>query len=164
MALIGAVKKAKPLGTVRTPPSDLDVAHLRVWVPGSSARRLRADLKQLTTDAELIQTIEGASTLTLKVRDYDRRLLRSPLAEQRSTLTLDNVDYTLVKVSHNADELTLLFESTACNLCRQYDKPKKVNRDNTTRAQFIRGMVAEIRERRVPFRCPELNQRQPTAG
>lgn len=164
MALIGAVKKAKPLGTVRTPPSDLDVAHLRVWVPGSSARRLRVDLKQLTTDAELIQTIEGASTLTLKVRDYDRRLLRSPIAEQRSTLTLDNVDYTLVKVSHNADELTLIFESTACNLCRQYDKAKKANRDNTTRAQFIQGMISEIRERRVPFRCPELKQKQPTAG
>ena len=164
MALIGAVKKATPLGTVRTPPSDLDVAHLRVWVPGSSSSRVRADLKQLTTDAELIQTIEGAGTLTLKVRDYDRKLLRSPLAEQRSTLSLDNVDYTLVKVSHNADELTLIFESTACNLCRQYDKPKKANRDNTSRAQFIRGMIAEIRERRIPFQCPELNQKQPTAG
>jgi hypothetical protein len=164
MALIGAVKKATPLGTIRTPPSDLDVAHLRVWVPGSSARRLRADLKALTTDAELIQTIEGASTLTLKVRDYDRRLLRSPLAEQRSTVTLDNVEYTLVKVSHNADELTFIFEETAVNLLRRYDKAKKANRDNTTRAQFIRGMIAEVRERRIPFRCPELNQRQPMAG
>jgi hypothetical protein len=72
----------------------------------------------------------------------------------------------LVKVSHTDDEITLIFEETAMNLLRQekYSKPKKAARDNTTRAQFIRGMVAEVTERRIHFECPELTQRQPIAG
>jgi hypothetical protein len=166
MAVIGAIKTAQPLGLVRQPQRDLDVDHLRVWVPGKSPSRVRADLKNLTTDAELIQSLDGASTLTLKVRDYSRHLLRSPLCEQRSTLSLDFVEYTLVKVSHTEDEITLIFEETAMNLLRQekYSKPKKAARDNTTRAQFIRGMVAEVTERRIHFECPELTQRQPIAG
>lgn len=164
MALLGAVSKAKPLGVARQPARDLDVDHLRVWAPGTSPSRVRADLKNLTADAELIQSLEGASTLTLKVRDYSRHLLRSPLCEQRSTLSLDQIEYTLVKVSHSEDEITLIFEESAVNLLRQYDKPKKAARDNTTRAQFIRGMVAEVKERRIPFECPELTQRQPMAG
>lgn len=164
MALIGAIKTAQPLGTFRPPARDLDVDHLRVWVPGTSPSRVRADLKNLTSDAELIQSLEGASTLTLKVRDYSRALLRSPLCEQRSTLSLDYIEYTLVKVSHTEDEITLIFEETAMNLLRRYDSPKKASRDNTTRAQFIRGMVAEVKERRIHFECPELTQRQPIAG
>jgi hypothetical protein len=164
MALLGAIHTAKPTGTYRPPARDLDVDHLRVWAPGTSPSRVRADLKRLTADAELIQSMEGASTLTLHVRDYSRGLLRSPLAEQRSTLSLDGIEYTLVKVSHADDEVTLIFEETAVNLLRRYDSPRKASRDNTTRAQFIRGMVAEVRERRIPFNCPELNQRQPIAG
>ena len=164
MALIGAIKTAPPLGTYRAPVSDLDLDHLRIWAAGTAPSRVRADLKQLATGVELVQSLEGASTLTLKVRDYDRRLLRSPLVEQRSTLQLDGIEYTLAKVSHAEDEVTLIFEETAVNLLRQYNSPKKASRDNTTRAQFIRGMVAEVRERRIPFECPELNQRQPIAG
>lgn len=167
MALIGNIRKAPVTGTFRPPGRDLDVDHLRVWAPGTSPTRVRADLKKLTSDGELVQSLEGASTLTLKVRDYSRHLLRSPLCEQRSTLSLDGIEYTLVKVSHVEDEITLIFEETAINILRQMDDPKKASRDNTTRAQFIRGMVAEAAtkgKRRIPFNCPELNQRQPIAG
>jgi hypothetical protein len=164
VALLGAISTAPALGIVRPPARDLDLDHLRVWAAGTSPSRVRADLKELTSSVELVQSLDGASTLTLKVRDYDRRFLRSPLVEQRSTLQLDGIEYTLAKVSHAEDEVTLIFEETAVNLLRQYNSPKKANRDNTTRAQFIRGMIAEVRERRIPFECPELNQRQPIAG
>ena len=167
MATIGAIKAGQALGTFRPPARDLDVDHFRVWVPGTNPRRVHADLKKLTTDAELVQTIEGASTLTLKVRDYSRSLLRSPLAEQRSTLLLDNIEYTLVKVSHAEDEITLIFEETAVNILRRYTDAKKANRDNTTRAQFIRGLIADDATRagvRLAFDCPELDARQPIAG
>ena len=167
MALLGTIKTAKPLGTYRPPKRDLDVTHLRVWVPGSAPRRVHADLMRLTSNVELTQTLEGASTLILKVRDYQRKLLRSPLVEQSSTLSLDNIEYTLVKVSHDADEITLTFEDSICNAMRQTDTPRKASRDNTTRAQFIRAMVAESAtavRRRIPFNCPELNARQPIAG
>jgi hypothetical protein len=168
MALLGPVKRSQRLGTYRPPARDLDVTHLRVWVPGTGPRRLHADLRALTTSIELTQTLEGASTLTLHVRDYDRKLLRSPLAEQRSTLSLDAIEYTLVKVSHaDGNEVTLIFEETAVNVCRRFTDARKSSRDNTTRAQFIRGLIADDARRaavRIPFNCPELNARQPIAG
>ena len=160
MALLSVNPNAKPLGTFRPPARDLDVEHL--WIYGD--RNVNANVKRLTSSAELQTTIEGASTLTLKVRDYSRTLLRSNLSQTRSRIVLDNIEYTLAKVSHNENEITLIFEETAVNLLRRYDQPRKANRENTTRAQFIRALVMEVRERKIPFNCPELNERQPIAG
>jgi hypothetical protein len=152
-----AVKvKAKPLGTLRPPARDLDLAQVNVL----GDRGLVAELKRSTTSAELTMTIEGASTLTLKVRDYSRSLLRSPIARTRARLLLDGIEYMLVKVGHEGNEITLIFEETAVNLLRRYRKPRKANRANTNRAQFIEGMVREVTERAIPFSCPELKDRQ----
>lgn len=158
MPLLSVNTRAKPLGTVRAPARDLDLANIRI----RGARGVVADIKRSTESAELLQTIEGASTLTFKIRDYSRNLLRSSVPQVASTVVLDNVEYTLVKVSHDENEITLVFEETAVNLLRQdrYSKPKKANRSNTTRAQFIRGMVAEVRERAISFNCPEEGERQ----
>jgi len=165
MALLGVNTRAKPLGTVRPPREDLDIARLNI----RGDRKVVANAKASTESVELIQTIDGASTLTLKIRDWHRGLLRSSIPQYASTLELDGIEYTLCKVSHAADQVTLIFEETAVNLCRS-DKtmtPKKANRDNTTRAQFIRGLIADaatVGNRRIPFNCPELNIRQPVGG
>ena len=159
MALLSVNTNARPLGTFRPPARDLDVDQLYIY----GERNVSADLKRLCTSMELQMTLEGASTLTLKVRDFWRSFLRSNLTQTRSRIVLDNIEYTLVKVSHDADEITLILEETAVNLLRRYDSPKKANRDNTTRAQFIRGMVNEVRERKIPWNCPEEKIRQPVA-
>jgi hypothetical protein len=154
-------KKVRPLGTFRPPARDLDLGQLRLMGGG---RGQVADLKRAISSGELQQTIEGASTLTLKVRDYTRALLNSALLQNEAHLTLDNIEYSLAKVSHDGDELGLIFEETAVNLLRKYDLPRKASRDATTRAQFIRGLVREVRERLIPFNCPEVNERQPVAA
>jgi hypothetical protein len=59
--------------------------------------------------------------------------------------------------------MTLTFEETAVYWLRQYDNRKKAERDTTTRAQFIRSMVREVSQVRIPFECPEVNVRQPIA-
>lgn len=156
MPVVSVNVRAKPLGMFRPPARDLDLAQVNVL----GDRGLVADLKRATVSAELTMTIEGASTLTLKVRDYERTLLRSPIPRTRARLLLDDIEYTLVKVAHEGNEITLIFEETAVNLLRRYRKPKKANRANTNRAQFIQGMVREVTERAIPFNCPELNDRQ----
>lgn len=156
MSVVSVNVKALPLGTFRPPARDLDLENVHI----QGDRGLVANLKAATTSAELSMTIEGASTLTLKVRDYARTLLRSPIPRTRARLELDGIEYTLVKVGHAGDEITLIFEETAVNLLRRYTKPKKANRANTTRAQFIQGMVREVTERAIPFECPELTERQ----
>jgi len=149
--------RRRPLGTVRPPARDLELSSINL----RGDRGQVARLKRSIASAELAMTIDGASTLTLKVRDASRNLLRSALLRTRSVCVLDNVTYTLVKVSRDGNEVTLIFEELAINLLRRYSKPRKANRANTTRAQFIRGLVQEPHEARIPFRCPELNERQP---
>lgn len=158
MPLLGVNTRAKPLGTVRPPRGSPDISIDRLRIQGD--RKVVADVLASTTSLDLQMSIESASTLTLKIRDWHRGLLRSNIPQTRSVVTLDGVEYCLVKVSHDGDELTLIFEELLVNLLRRYDSPKKANRDNTTRAAFIRGMVNEVRERRIPFRCPELTERQ----
>ena len=160
MAVLKVKTKAKPLpstGTVRPPAKDLDVADLDLR--GDSGQV--AHLKRATTEVTLTMTLDGASTLEMKVRDPHRTLLHSALVRTHSQLVLDGVEYTLVKVARDGNELTLTFEETAINVLRQYSKPRKANRKNTTRAQFIKGLVDEPTRVSIPFRCPELDERQP---
>jgi hypothetical protein len=160
MAFVSVNTNAQPLGTFRPPMRDLDLEDL--WIYGDNW--VMVNLKPATTSIELVQTIEGASTLTLKVRDYYRALLRSNLTQTRSRIVLDNIEFTLVKIAHDGGEVTLTLEETAANLLRRYDSPRKAARDSITRAGFCRGLVAEVRERNIPWNCPEERERQPIAA
>jgi hypothetical protein len=150
--------KAPPtLGVARVPAADLDLGTLKLQGKGT------VGLAQAVTDATLEQRIDGASTLTLTAYDYSRALLRSNLMSGQVTLTFDNVDFTLVKVATSANALTLTFEETAANLLRQYSKAKKADRATNTRAQFIRSLITEVKEKRIPYTIPEVNAKQPVA-
>lgn len=157
MATVAVRTNPKPLGTVRPPARDLDIDSINL----QGDRSMVARLKRSVTSVELDMTIEGASTLTIVVADPSRRLLNSQLTRTKSVCIIDNVSYTLVKVARDEDDLTLTFEETAINILRRYSKPRKANRKNTTRAQFIQSLVREPTEATIPFRCPELDEKQP---
>lgn len=152
--------KAQPLATVRAPMWDFDITQLQLR--GDKGDKIL--LNALLTEATYEGTIEGASTVTITVHDFNRTLARSALIKTAATLVLDNVTYTLVKVARDGNQLTLTLEETAVNVLRRYDKPRKANRDNTTRAQFVRALVKEPTEYVIPFRCPEADARQPVAS
>ena len=146
------------LAIARPPAADLDVNNLTLQGKGLSAR-----IKQAVTDGSIEQTIQGASTLTLTVADWAGALLRSAVLAGGVTLAFDGLSYTMVKISKSDTALTLTFEETAVNLLRQYSKPRKSDRATTTRAQFVRSLVQEVKEARIPFACPEVNKRQAIA-
>lgn len=150
--------KVKKLSTVRPPRADLDVNNMKL-----QGKRLSAKLKQSITGATLETTIQGASTLTLTVADWHEGLLHSKLLAGKCELTFDGESFTLVKISRTGPNMQLTFEDTAVNLLRQYTKPLKANRAKVTRAQFVRKMVREVTQARIPFHCPEINKKQPIA-
>ena len=125
---------------------------------------LTVGLTSRITSLELDQTMDGASTLTLVIYDPHRKLLNSPLAATKSTVTFDAVYYTLVGVEIQDADLSLTFEETAVNVLRQQSGPVKANRYNTTRAQFIHSLVLQPKEYTIPFYAPELNVKQPISG
>jgi hypothetical protein len=124
---------------------------------------VKVSLNAATTQVVHEATLEGASTVTITVRDPTRGLLRSNIVKTKSTLTLDRVQFRLVKVARRGGELTLTFEETAVNVLREHDDPKKANRDTMTRAQFVQSLVSEPRDFQIPFMCPELKVQQPIA-
>lgn len=150
---------AVKLKTARAPTPSLTLGSL-VLV---GDKGVRANLNRALTEIVHEQTIEGASTVTIQVRDPTRGLLRSNIVKTKATLVLDQVQYRLVKVAREGGQLTLTFEETAVNVLREFDSPRKANRANTTRAQFVRTLVREPTKFVIPFRCPELKAQQPIA-
>lgn len=121
-----------------------------------------ADIDQALTGGELVQTISGASSLTLTVHDPHRRILTSGLLESAALdVTLDGEEFRLAGLDKADDDLTLTFEALAVALLRTYRRPRKAFRDQMTRAQFARALVAEVTERRLAFWSPSLVIRQP---
>jgi hypothetical protein len=155
-----AVKvKVPTLSRVRPPRQDLSAGNVRL-----QDRQMSVLIQKSITDMQIDQTIDGASTLTITVSDYTGSLLRSALLKGPVTATFDGMQWTLVKTSKGDSALTLTFEERAANLLRQYDSPRKANRANTTRAQFVRSLIREVTEANIPYQIPEINQRQPIAG
>ena len=156
--------KVPVLSTVRPPQADLDVSSITLSGPKlAGSRQITQQIRQAITGVTLEQTMEGASTLTISVTDWSMALMRSQLITGSVTVKFDAIDYTLTKVARADTVMTLTFEETAVALLRLYSKPKKADRANTTRAQFVRSMVQEVTQARIPFQCPEVNTKQTVA-
>lgn len=147
------------LSTVRPPSADLDLSNIRL-----QGQTLSPDLSKAIIDGQQEQRVDGSSTLTLTIYDPWRVFLRSALMSGRVTLSFDRLSYTLVKTATTDNGVTLTFEETAVNLLRGYTTAKKADRANTTRAQFVRSMITEVKEARIPYQIPEVNQRQPVTA
>lgn len=150
---------AVKLQVATAPAQPLELQNLRL----QGDKNVVAALNRAMTSAEQDATMEGASTVVITVRDPARGLLRSNIVKTKSTLVLDKVQYRLVRVARDGNQLTLTFEETAVNVLREYDDPRKANRENTTRAQFVQTLVREPKEFTIPFKCPELNEKQAIA-
>ena len=93
-------------------------------------------------------TIDGASTLTVKVADHQRRLLRSSIIDERCWAVVAGVHFELVGISKSGDYLTLKFEDAIIAALRRRTKPDSVPAGTTTRARYVARLA---REARVPF-------------
>jgi hypothetical protein len=154
-----AVKLPAQLGTLRAPAANLD--------PGSLILQggpIPVQLARAVTSMVLHQTMQGASTLEITVADYTGDFKRSPLMKGGLTVNWDGIDYTLVKTTASDRAVLLTFEESAVNLLRKYTKPKKAPRSAMTRAQFVRGLITEVKESRIPYAIPEVNVRQAIEG
>lgn len=124
-------------------------------------RKLSARVENSITSAEIERTMQGASRVSLTVRDQSGELLRSGLFNKGVTLQIDRLFFRLVQVRKVNEDLQLTFEDREVAWLRKYRKPRKVLRDKMTRAQFVRSLVREVKEGPIGFYAPELTVRQP---
>lgn len=155
--------KAPPirrLSSVKTPSvvADLDVGTIKLQGKGVSAK-----VQGAVTNLQLESRLDGSGTLTLVVYDGSKAFLRSQLLTNAVTMDFDGVNWTMVKIAAGDRDVTLTFEETGASLLRKYTKPKKADRATTTRAQFVRSLITEVKEAKIPYRIPEVNKKQKVA-
>lgn len=120
------------------------------------AKRLRSRIDQKITAADVVRTMEGASTFTLVIRDPERQLLDSKLFNSRVTTQVDRFSFELAQVKKMGDDLTVVFEELAVAALRRKNKPRKVAAGTMTREQFARALVDEVKW--IKFRGPSGKQ------
>ena len=138
--------------------ADLDAGTIKLQGKGVSAK-----VQGSSHNLQLESRIDGAGSLTLVVYDNTKTLLRSQLLTNAVTLDFDGVNWTMVKLGAGDDSVTLTFEETAATLLRGYTNGKKADRTTTTRAQFVRSLITEVKEAKIPYRIPEVNKKQKVA-
>lgn len=80
-------------------------------------RELDVHVGNALRTASLERTIDGASTVTLVIRDPDARLLNSGLLARAVTVTLDGLSFRLADWEYDEEgDLTLTFEARAVAL------------------------------------------------
>lgn len=105
--------------------------------------KLKADLIAGVTAADIERTIEGASTLTIVVRDTHRTLLKSGIFGSRSTMQVDRYSFELAGIRKSGHDLSMVFEDLAVAAMRRHDAPRKIDAGKMTRVQFCKLLIAE---------------------
>jgi len=116
----------------------LDLSSFLLSGSGSSA-----DISAARTSTTMLETIQGASTVTVAVRDEHRRLVNSSIATGKTQIVLGGESWQLCKVGKKDNGLTLTFEEEAVARLRTHDKPFKVSAGVMTRVEFCRRLIAE---------------------
>lgn len=125
----------------------------RCYLNGAKFQAKVADAVQ---DAEVAETMEGASTFTLSLHDPDDELLQSALFAGDVRVRVDDDDYELVHIASRPPQLTLTFEDDNVDRMRSVTKPRKARRSRrVSRVGFCITMVRDTPGKRIPVFAPE---------
>jgi hypothetical protein len=142
------------------------------------------DIAPAITSGYIERTMDGATTLSVTIRDPRNALIRSGMfgdgtffrfdkeTPYRDTVPhkphfraidvrLDGLWFRLVQLQKQGPELTLTFEDRVVAYLKLHNSPRSASRARITRAQFIRMLVHEIKAQDINFVSPELDIKQP---
>lgn len=108
---------------------------------GTDAKKTHASLMSAMTSCTVTETMTGASSVEITLVDEDRRLLRSGLLTQRSTLVLDKAAYELAGVRKSGTSLSIVFEDITAAKLRRFDSFRKIAPGQMSRAAFVAQLV-----------------------
>lgn len=159
-ALTGTSMSDTQAGYKKTPIPDVRLDQLEL-----RGEKLKQDVIDAVTGGDIERTIEGASVITITLRDQYWRLLRGNLfdAEKNGVpqMKIDGHWFELVAIGTSGPDITLTFQPRVIAWLERYNDPLRAKRQDMTRAEFILSMVREVKEGRIVFVCPELHKKQP---
>lgn len=106
-------------------------------------KTLDAEVANALEEASIDFGIDGASTLSLTLRDTHRTLLRSGMLSQSITAQIDGNSFQLAQVRKSGHDLECVFEDLAVAALRTHDSPLIVAAGTTTRLDFAKRLVGE---------------------
>lgn len=129
-----------------TKVQDLSSLVEELRIVSQTRRRKALDIIGAVREAPTMRrTIDGASVLTVTAADHKRKLLNSPVIDERSWAEAAGMNFELVGVSKSGDDLTLTFEDAIVAALRRRTKPLSVPAGTTTRARFVARLAREAR-------------------
>lgn len=129
-----------------TKVQDLSSLVEEMRIVSQTRRRKALDIIGAVREAPLMRrTIDGASTLTVTAADHERKLLNSPVIDERSWVETAGMTFELVGLSKSGDDLTLTFEDAIVAALRRRTKPLSAPAGTTTRARFVARLAREAR-------------------
>jgi hypothetical protein len=137
--------------------SDTELKSLNLALKGSAS----VSIVESVTDATVTRTIEGASTVEITLFDRDREILKSGRLGAKVDINIDGLWFRLRSLRKQGDSLTLMFEDREVSILRTYNKHMVAARDTLSRTRFIKKMIDEVKEMKIPFVCPEMDKLPP---
>lgn len=115
------------------------------------------------TDAVIEQTIEGASNLTVTVRDPGGDILNSGYFERAFDVRVDKLWFRYCGLEKNDDNLDIIFEDRYVAWIKQHKAVKTMSRNSMTRIQFCIWLVKQLKKE-VAYIAPEVNVKKAVGG
>jgi hypothetical protein len=138
-----------------------DVSESSIIFQGAK-RGLTTQVAENVADAKLEETMQGASDLSVELRDHGYEALNSGLFGTRFFCSIDSTRFRYVELSLVSQYLLRVsFEHELIAEMREHTGNVKAIRGKVTRAEFILHMLKELK-RPYRFICPELHRTQPT--
>lgn len=152
-------KKAKFLAPEVATIDEAGLSSFLLDIVNNSSGLRDVEIIASVVGGEINQTIEGASTLEVTVRDPEGEILNSGMFARAIDVKVDRLVFRLVALQKNDDELTLVFEDRIVSRIKQGKKVKSMSRRSMTRAQFCIYLVKQLKTE-IPYVVPQLNKRQ----
>jgi murein DD-endopeptidase MepM/ murein hydrolase activator NlpD len=106
--------------------------------------KVRANLRDAVRGITMQLTMDAAPVLTVALHDPDRRLVRSQLLRQRSTVTLDGKRFVLTRAEKSGSTLVTVWEAHAVAALRTKRGPLSAAPGTVTRSEFVGRLVREV--------------------
>jgi len=146
--------------------ADIKSLILQIYAFGTKNHPERRDFRYNVSDAVFEDSIDKTNTFTLTVHDPDWDLLNTGALDKPVDINPGGIPYLWYRRDSfdvSNDDINLTFVTRNAAYMSYYRKPKKANRKNTTRAEFILSLARAVKEVKIPFVCPQLHVRQKIA-
>jgi hypothetical protein len=114
----------------------------------------------ITSAPTLTRSMESSSTLEVPIFDPGLEILEKTLLSEKFDASIDGLRFRFAEAAKTGADVSLVFEDQVIARLKELRGPKKAFRAKLTRAEFVCGLVEELKPP-VKIYCPQLEEKQP---